>query len=65
MITGTDKRTTCKGKWVLKDSPEGKAMGLKKDSFINASKKRIIKNFMLEEDGWLGHCSFVEELLDM
>ncbi|MFK7796757.1 MAG: hypothetical protein AB8E82_04830 [Aureispira sp.] len=40
-------------------------MGLKKDSFVNASRKLIVKNFMLEQDGWLGHCPFVDELLDM
>ena len=64
MITGTDLRGTCDGVWVLKDSPEGREMGLLKDSFVNASRKIIIKNYMIEEDGWLGFCPFVEDLMD-
>lgn len=64
MITGTNRSTTQKGRWVTKDSEVGKKMGLLKDSFINVSRKIVVKNYMLEKDGWLGKCPFVEELLD-
>lgn len=65
MITGTDKRNRCKGIWVLKDSEEGRAMNLRKDSFINAERPIPLKNYMII--GIIGTCppTLLEELEEL
>lgn len=39
MITSKDLRGTCKGVWVLKDSPDGQQIGLLKDSICQYLQK--------------------------
>lgn len=63
MVTGTDKSSIHRGFMVEQDSPEGKEMRLKKDSFIDADRTAIIKNHMIY--GRLGHCPYIEELEKM
>jgi len=60
-ITGTNKTGMCSGLWILKDSADGLAMNLDKDSFIEVDKALKWPSFGLM-DYW-GHCPIVSELL--
>ncbi len=60
MITGTNRSHLDKGFWILKDSDDGKAMKLKKDSFVNANRCTEIKNCMIFKK--MGECPFIEKL---
>ena len=63
MVTGTDKSHIHRGIVVKKDSPEGKEMRLRKDSFIDADRTAIIKNYMIH--GFWGYCPYIKELEEM
>jgi hypothetical protein len=63
MVTGTDKSSIHRGFMVKQDSPEGKEMRLKKDSFIDADRTATIKNYMIF--GRLGYCPYIKELEKM
>jgi len=60
-VTGTNHTGYKKGIWLLKDSDDGKKMGLDKDSFIVVGESLKWPSFGLM-DYW-GHCHLVEELL--
>ncbi len=51
------------GIWVLKDSPEGKKMGIKMDTFINVTEMiEIAFDDVIER---LGSCPFMERIDDL
>lgn len=60
-ITGTNHTGKRTGLWLLKDSPEGVRMNLKKDSFIVIDNRIKWPSYMLIN--YWGHCPIVEELL--
>jgi hypothetical protein len=60
-ITGTNHTGWKKGIWILKDSEDGKKMGLTKDSFIVVDKKFKWPSFGFSQ--YFGHCHLVDELL--
>lgn len=64
-ITGTNKKEKfgLPGIPVEKDSEAGRQMRLKKDSFIDASREIIMKNYMiLKSSRPYATCPFMEEL---
>ncbi|MFK7798358.1 MAG: hypothetical protein AB8E82_12975 [Aureispira sp.] len=65
MITGTDRSDECRGFWVEKDSKEGRAMRLRKDSFINADRTAELKHYMIVGSGPMGYCPYIKELENM
>ena len=60
-ITGTNRTNICLGKWIIKDSPTGVAMGLRKDSFINMSAIINLPPFATGEK--IGVCPIFPELM--
>ena len=63
-ITGDNLTGLCDGKWILKDSDNGKKMNLKKDSFILLDNRVMKVSSIVLTDYW-GHCSCIEELLQL
>lgn len=59
-ITGTNRTEQLSGRWVLKDSDDGKAMGLDKDSFISIEDTIIVKMSYIHKK--IGECLFIDEL---
>src|SRR4030042_2216678 len=59
-ITKTDRCSTQKGFWILKDSHEGKTMGLDFDSFVSVTKRRLIdKKLVIKK---IGICPFMDNI---
>jgi len=59
-VTKTDLRGKCKGKWIEKNSKEGKEMKLTHDSFVNYERIKDLKTIFI--DSYRGRCSFIDEI---
>lgn len=62
-ITSKNKSHIEPGIWVMKDSKEGKQMGLLQDSYICAKTELLLKHsYILRK---IGRCPFMEDLDDL
>ena len=59
-VTKTNRSGQLPGKWVLKDSPDGKIMGLDNDSFVSSSDTITVKMGVIKAK--IGECPFIEEI---
>ena len=59
-ITKTNLRGKCRGKWIDKNSKEGKEMKLSENSFVNYERVKDLKAIFI--DSYRGICSFIDEI---
>ena len=62
-ITKSNRSDKLQGFWILMDSEEGKKMGIKFDSFVNADHTVILKSFMFNSR--IGYFPYIDELEDI
>jgi len=58
--TSTNRSDKLKGLWVIKDSPEGRIMGILKDTFINVSNVVRLNRYAIYRK--IGVCPLMDEI---
>lgn len=58
-ITTTDRSDKLAGKWITVDSPEGKEMGITKNSFVNYEHRTLLKKIFVSKK--IGTYPFIDE----
>ena len=62
-ITKNNRSDKLRGFWILQDSDDGRKMGIREDSFVNADNTICLKAFMF--NGKIGYFPYIEELEEL